>query len=65
MENIEIRQAAAEAGVKLWRIADAMGIADHVFSRRLRHELPDADKERVMEIIRLLGGAENDAGSST
>lgn len=56
MVNCEIRQQAARAGVKLWRIADRLGIADSGFSRKLRHELPQEEKERVLKIISELAG---------
>ena len=39
MSNQDIRRTAAGAGVKLWQIADALGIADCSFSRKLRKEL--------------------------
>ena len=51
MKNEKIRQAAKTAGVRLWEIADALNINDGNFSRRLRHELPDEEKERILEII--------------
>lgn len=67
MSNLDIREEAAAAGVKLWRIAESLGIADHVLSRRLRHELSDEDKARVREIIRELKEADNgtDKGEPT
>ena len=51
MTNQDIRQAATRAGVKLWQIADALGIADTTFSRKLRKELSQADKNRIFSII--------------
>ena len=36
MTNVEIRREAAGAGVKLWQIADKLGITDSYFSRKLR-----------------------------
>lgn len=58
MYNHDIRHAAAGAGVKLWQIADALGIADCSFSRKLRRELPAAEKEKIMEIIEKLAKEE-------
>lgn len=49
--NVEIRQAAKAAKVKLWQIAEVVGVNDGNFSRKLRHELPDDEKQRVLEII--------------
>lgn len=52
--NQDIRQAAAGAGVKLWQVADALGIADCSLSRKLRKELPADEKERIFAIINKL-----------
>lgn len=54
MMNQDVRQAAAGAGVKLWQIAEALGLADFNFSRKLRRELPDEEKEKIFSIIREL-----------
>ena len=55
MHNQEIRQAAKEASIPLWRIAEiAYGITDSHFSRKLRHELPAEEKARILEIIKEL-----------
>lgn len=52
MSNQDIRCTAAGAEVKLWQIADALGIADCNFSRKLRKELPQDEKEKIFSIIR-------------
>lgn len=54
MKNQEIRRAAAGAGVRLWQIAEALGIADCSLSRKLRRELPDEEKAKIFSIIREL-----------
>lgn len=54
MKNQEIRRAAAGAGVRLWQIAEALGIADCSLSRKLRRELPDEEKAKIFAIIREL-----------
>lgn len=51
MKNQDIRRTAAGAGVKLWQIAEALGIADCSLSRKLRKELPDDEKEKIFSII--------------
>lgn len=51
MSNQDIRRTAAGAGVKLWQIADALGIADCSLSRKLRKELPQEEKEEIFTII--------------
>ena len=54
MNNQDIRRTAAGAGVKLWQVADALGIADCSLSRKLRTELPQEEKDRIFGIIREL-----------
>lgn len=54
MKNQDIRRAAQAAGVKLWQIADALGITDASFSRMLRKELSDEKKTEIFGIIEKL-----------
>lgn len=49
--NETIRTAAEKNGVKLWQIADALGVNDGNFSRKLRHELPPDETEKILAII--------------
>lgn len=51
MRNAEIRAAASASGVKLWEIAQRLGMNDGNFSRKLRNELSDGERERVLSII--------------
>ena len=51
MENLKIRNAAASHNVKLWQIAAQLGINDGNFSRKLRHELPEAEQQKILNII--------------
>ena len=51
LANTTIRQAAGAANVKLWRIADALGIADATFSRKLRKELPVEETAHILALI--------------
>ena len=51
MKNKDIRQAAKRSGVCLWQIADRLDLHDSNFSRKLRKELPDGEKERIFKII--------------
>lgn len=54
MKNQDIRRMAAGARVKLWQIAEELGIADCNFSRKLRKELPEEEKKRIIAIIKRL-----------
>lgn len=51
MQNKEIREAAKKMGVYLWQVAEAYGVNDGNFSRKLRKELPASEKEKIMGII--------------
>lgn len=51
MKNKDIKQKAKTAGVKLWQIADALGLQDTSFSRKLRYELAYTEKAEIFDII--------------
>ena len=51
MCNKEIREAAKQAGVCLWQIAERLGMNDGNFSRKLRLELTQEEREEIMGII--------------
>lgn len=51
MKNTDVREVAKAAGVKLWQIADKLGITDGNFSRKLRKELPEDEKQKIFAII--------------
>lgn len=58
MKNLDIRTEVKSAGLRLWQIADGLGIDDSRFSRKLRHELPEAEKQRIRDIIVDLKGVD-------
>ena len=60
MSNLDIRQEVKSAGLRLWQIADALGIADFSLSRKLRRELCDEDKARIRTIIAEIGGTKDE-----
>lgn len=55
-ENMEIRKEVVKSGVKMWEVAEAMGIADTTFSRKLRRELPHEQQEHILTVIREIAG---------
>ena len=57
MSNLDIRTKAIEAGVKLWQVAEKLGISDSSLSRKLRKELSDEEKAKIKDIIAELKGA--------
>lgn len=51
MKNEMIRAEAKKKGVKLWEIAERLGIQDSQFSKKLRHELKEDDLTHVLNVI--------------
>lgn len=51
MNNLDIRKVAEKSNVKLWQIADYLGKTDGNFSRMLRKELKEAEKQKIFAII--------------
>ena len=49
--NADLRQAAKQGGIPLWRIADCLGVSEVTLVRKLRYELPDGEKVKLLEII--------------
>ncbi len=49
--NSGIKAYAKSKGVKLWEIADRLGIADSNFSRMLRYELSAEKSIQIKQII--------------
>ena len=47
MKNSDVRVCAIEHGVRLWELADQLGISPETLSRKLRRELVPEDKERT------------------
>ncbi len=51
MNNHDIKEAAKKTGIKLWQIAEKLGINDGNFSRKLRKELNPEEKQKIFDII--------------
>ena len=51
-QNEIIRATAARYGVKHWQIAERLGISEGLFSRRLRHEFDEQEREKVLSAIK-------------
>ena len=59
--NEEIRRAIGAAGLKQYQVASALGMLDGNFSRKLRDELPQKEKERILQVIKRLERTEENA----
>lgn len=51
MKNIEIRRMSQESGVKMWEIAEKLGMTPERFSVKLRHELEENERNKVLDAI--------------
>ena len=51
MSNLDLKVEAKKRGVFQWEIAEALGVAETSLSRRMRHELPTDEKEKILGII--------------
>lgn len=51
MRNEAIKAALKQNAVYQWEVAELLGIPETTFSRKLRHELPEADKVLILEAV--------------
>ena len=51
MKNHEIREALKASGMKQWELAEQLNVSEFTFSRKLRTELPEDEKQKILEII--------------
>lgn len=58
MINKEIKEAIKDANLFQWQIADCLNMAESTFYRKMRHILPDAEKQRIFEAIEKLSKEE-------
>lgn len=58
--NEEIRRAIGANGLKQWQIAEALGMRDENFSRKLRTELKDDEREKILSIIEEIANNERE-----
>lgn len=51
MANERIKDTCKNKKVKLWEVAEALGIQDSALSRKLRKELPEKETVNILHII--------------
>lgn len=51
MKNLEIRMALKEHRMFNYELAELLGISEFTLSRRLRSELPQKEKEKILNLI--------------
>jgi len=52
--NEDIKLLAAGKGIRLWQVAEHLGITEFTLSRWLRRELPSEKKDLIMVAIKTL-----------
>lgn len=50
-KNTDVRFAIRNAGLTQWLVAEKLGISEATFTRKLRNELPDHEKELIFKAI--------------
>lgn len=51
MANTEIREAMKKAGVAQWELGDLLGCSENTVQRKLRKELPEDMKQKILKLI--------------
>lgn len=51
MANTDIRTHAKNNKVALWEVADALKVSEATITRKLRHEMTDNEKTKIIGII--------------
>ncbi|MHB1406709.1 MAG: hypothetical protein ACYCV0_14110 [Desulfitobacteriaceae bacterium] len=51
VKNVDIRNAAKLANVRLWEVAERLGVSEATFTRLLRKELDANMKNKISAII--------------
>ncbi len=52
--NQTIKEYAKISGVKLWQVAEVLGLQDSNFSKKLRRPLTPREEQRICEIIDMI-----------
>lgn len=50
--NMIIRAALLETGMKQWELAELLGCSEYTLCRKLRHEMDEAKQREIAEKIR-------------
>lgn len=59
MENLEIRRKLKETKVMQWQVADKLGVSEMTLVRKLRYELPEAEKQKIFSVIEEIATEKN------
>lgn len=53
--NKEVREEMRKAGITQWRLGELLGVSENTVNRKLRKELPEEEKQRILAVIRKEG----------
>lgn len=51
MTGAEVKKMIMDAGIRLWAVAEQLGVSENYFSRRLRGTFDDQEVEKVKAAI--------------
>lgn len=54
MRNLLIRAAALERGIRLWEVAEFLGVSEATLSRWLRRQLPPEEEAKILDAIKVI-----------
>jgi tagatose-1,6-bisphosphate aldolase len=54
MTNIDLRAQMKKEGVRQWMVAEFLNYDESVFSRKMRKELSENERQQVLEAIKIL-----------
>ena len=57
--NTDIREALKASKIPIWACAFQLGVHENTLLRRLRHELPEVEKQQILSIIHDLSETNN------
>ena len=60
MQNQFLRNYAKEKHIKMWQLADALGIAESTLCRRLRYEISERNRDVYIHAIDKVAQSLND-----
>ena len=49
--NETLRNAMKRNGFAVWQVADLLGVHENTVFRRLRHEMPEEEQQRIAALI--------------
>lgn len=51
MNNLELKQRIKKSKMHQYEIAKCLGVSEYTLIRKLREELPEEEKEKILKII--------------